>query len=262
MPINLTDFVLNETGYVTKLNANNQAVRDYVDETEQANNSIASSAISIGSMQTALFGTAPAVFGEASYRTIAIGSDLIVSPGIAWAPSQGLIVRLLGGATVSMTGFPSGTYYLNGVNGDPLTVPVISNIQRDPLYSFTWNGSSITNLTRLASVFQPLVRGAERVAYASTLLLDWSKSDTLRVTLTGDATVSLTGAYDGQRCMLEVTQDSTGGRALNASPQIRVGSDVAWAISTAPNTRTRIGLIYQGPTTVYDLVAVARGFAV
>lgn len=260
MPLSLSNFTVGEVAYVTKMNANNQAIIEYLAQLESTQLNVANSAISVLAMQTVLFGTAPAVFGEASFRTQAIGADLIVAAGTAWAPSQQLVVQLLVGATVSMTGRPAGTYYINAANGTATNPVAISTSPADALYSFTWSGSAISNLTRLARVLQPLTRGAEDVAFNASLSLDWSRSDTLRVTLTGDATALPIGAYDGQRCMLEVTQDASGGHTLTAGAGIRIGSDVAWAISTAPNSRTRLGLIYVGPRLVYDLVAVARGF--
>lgn len=262
MPINLSDFEISETGYVSKMNANNQSIRDYFGQSETGQANIAASAMSVSAMQRAVFGTAPAIFGEGSYRASAYGSDLTVSAGTAWAPGQNLVVQLPSGVTVSMIGQPSGTYYLNAVNGDPITQPVISASPRDPLWAFGWNGSSISNLTRLATIMEPLQRGPETVTYAATVALDWSSTDTLRLRLTGNAAISsCTGGSDGQRCMLEVTQDSTGGRQLTlGTTSIRVGSDVGWAIDLLPNRRTRIGLVRVTPSNVYDLAAVARGF--
>jgi hypothetical protein len=262
MAINLSDFEISETTYVSKMNANNQAIRDYfaLNETGQAN--IAASAMSVSAMQRAVFGTSAAIFGEGSYRASGYGSDLTISAGTAWAPSQNLVVQLPSGTTVSMIGQPSGTYYVNAVNGDPLSEPSISTIARDPLWSFGWNGSSISNLTRIATIMEPLQRGPETVTYAASVALDWSRTDTLRLRLTGNAAISgCSGGADGQRCMLEVTQDSTGGRQLTLGTSlIKVGSDVGWSIDLTPNRRTRIGLVRVGPSSVYDLAAVARGF--
>ena len=36
MPISLSDFTIGETGYVAKMNANNQAIREYLVQTETA----------------------------------------------------------------------------------------------------------------------------------------------------------------------------------------------------------------------------------
>lgn len=261
MPLTLSSFTVGETGYVAKMNANNQAIIDYLAayDTTQAN--YAASAGSVLAMQSAMFGASPAVFGDASYRTQAIGSDLIIAAGSAWAPSQQLVVRLLSGATVSMTGRAAGTYYINAVNGEPLTQPVISTIARDPLYSLSWSGSAISNLTRLASVIQRAERGPVDVTYAASMALDFGLGDTLRVRLTGNATItSILAAYDGQRCMLDITQDGTGGRTITPPSSVRIGSDVAWGVSAGPNTRTHLGLVFVASASVFDLVACARGF--
>jgi hypothetical protein len=262
MAINLSDFQISETGYVAKMNANNQAIRDYFTQSETGQANVAASAVSVSAMQRAIFGASPAIFTENSYRASSYGSDLTVSAGTAWAPSQNLVVSLPSGTTVSMIGQPSGTYYVNAVNGDPITQPVISTSPRDALWTFGWNGSSISGLTRLATIMETLPRGPETVPYAATVALDWSDTNTLRLRLTGNAAISsCSGGIDGQRCMLEVTQDSTGGRQLTlGTTSIKVGSDVGWAIDLTPNRRTRIGLVRVGPSSVYDLAAVARGF--
>lgn len=259
--LNLASFSVGETGYVAKMNANNQAIVDYLAAYETAQNNLSSSAAAAAASQSVQFGSSPAVFNDASYRTQALGSDLIVAAGTAWAPSQQIVTTLLSGDTISMSAQPAGTYYVNAVNGSPQTKAVVSTIARDPLYSFTWNGLSITNIRRMATVFTRIPRGPEDVEFAASLALDFGRSEHLRLRLTGDAAIyNMLAAYDGQRCILEVTQDGTGGRTLTAPAIVRIGSDVAWSISAGPNTRTHLGLVYSAPAGRFDLVACARGF--
>ncbi len=262
MPLSLSDFQVGETGYVAKLNNNNAAIIAYLNAQEQSSANLATSAVSVASMQTALFGTTPATFGDNSFVAQALGSTLAVSAGTAWAPSQNLIVRLANSTTVDMTGQPAGTYYLNATPGTTLQQAVVSTTPRDPIYSFTWSGSAISNLTRLAPVFGRMARGPETVTYAAALTLDFTRSETLRLRLTGNAAISggMIAAYDGQRCVLEVTQDGTGGRTLTPPSNLRQGTDVTWALSAGPNTRTHLGMVFNSPASCWDLLACARGF--
>lgn len=261
MPLNLANFTVGETGYVAKMNANNQAIVAYMAAYETGQANLRDSAVSLTGMQTALFGNAAATFGDLSYRTQLIGTDVIVGAGMAWAPTQQLVTRLVVGATVSMSGRPAGTYFVNAVNGETLDQASISATPTDAIYSFSWSGSALSNLTRLAGVFQRTPRGPVELTYAASLVADFNLSETLRLRLTGNAVLSgMLGGYDGQRCMLDVAQDGTGGRALTPPSSVRVGSDVAWAISAGPNTRTHIGLVYVASASVFDLVACSRGF--
>ena len=52
------------------------------------------------------------------------------------------------------------------------------------------------------------------VLFSSSLVFDCSKANGFQVTLSGDATVTLTHAVVGQRILLAFTQDAVGGRTI------------------------------------------------
>lgn len=107
----------------------------------------------------------------------------------------------------------------------------------------------------------PLPKVATRtLAYAASMTADFSRADTIKVTLGGDATITLSGAVDKQKCVLEVTQDAVGGRALTLVGH-RFGSDLtSIALSSGPNLTDKIGFIYDAAAGKYDAVALMRGF--
>lgn len=107
----------------------------------------------------------------------------------------------------------------------------------------------------------PLPKVATRtLAYAASMTADFSRADTIKVTLGGDATITLSGAVDKQKCVLEITQDAVGGRALTLAGH-RFGSDLtSIALSSGPNLTDKIGFIYDAAADKYDVVALMRGF--
>lgn len=107
----------------------------------------------------------------------------------------------------------------------------------------------------------PLPKVAIRtLTYAASMTADFSRADTIKVTLGGDATITLSGAVDKQKCVLEISQDGVGGRALTLIGH-RFGSDLTGiTLSSAANLTDKIGFIYDATAEKYDVVALMRGF--
>jgi hypothetical protein len=101
----------------------------------------------------------------------------------------------------------------------------------------------------------------QTVAYSGTPTINWAGVDITRITLTGNITITNSGAQDGQRIILELTQDATGGRTLAFSSEVRYGTDItSVTLTTTPSKTDRIGLIYNSAATKYDVVAFIKGF--
>lgn len=107
----------------------------------------------------------------------------------------------------------------------------------------------------------PLVKEAIRtLTYAAAMNADFSRADTIKVTLGGNATITLTGAVDKQKCILELKQDDIGGRTVTLVNH-RFGSDLtSITLSTGVNLTDKLGFIYDASAGVYDVVAIMRGF--
>jgi len=99
-------------------------------------------------------------------------------------------------------------------------------------------------------------------ATSSSASISWDLYDIIRLTLQANVTTfSISGAADGQRCMLEVIQDSTGGRTINWPSNIRFGTDItSITLTSTANKKDRIGLIYDSAAGKYDVVAIVKGF--
>jgi hypothetical protein len=103
------------------------------------------------------------------------------------------------------------------------------------------------------------------VSYSATLVLDLAgrpDAQIIRVTLTGDITIQLANGTDGQRFMLELTQDGPGSRLVTLDTSyFRFGTTIAGFTATTTTAKMdRIGCIYNSGAGKADVVAVAQGF--
>ena len=126
-------------------------------------------------------------------------------------------------------------------------------------------GSSLqvlrTNTAGDATEWAALVPRITTPAYSANLTLNWAVADVIRVTLTGNITITNSGAVDGQKCILELLQDDTGGRTVTFTSETRFGTSVtSFTATTTLNKMDRVGFIYNGTATKYDVLAVSKGF--
>lgn len=91
--------------------------------------------------------------------------------------------------------------------------------------------------------------------------LDCSAAETFDITLTGNTTLSLTGATDGLRIIVRVAQDATGGRTMAFGAMVAFSADVpSVTLSTGANKVDLIGFIYHAATNRYLVTSINRGF--
>ncbi len=99
------------------------------------------------------------------------------------------------------------------------------------------------------------------VAFASSLTIDVSVADETTVVLTGNVTLGFANGVDGQRFVLVLKQDATGGRTLTFDSSVRTSTDLpAPTLSVSANATDRLGFIYNNGVLKYDFVAIVRGF--
>lgn len=97
--------------------------------------------------------------------------------------------------------------------------------------------------------------------YNANTTINWGNGDIARITLTGNIAITNTGAVDGQKLLLELTQDATGSRTLTFTSETRFGTDITGiTLTTTANKKDRIGLIYDGIAGKYDVIAFAKGY--
>lgn len=102
-------------------------------------------------------------------------------------------------------------------------------------------------------------------SYSATLTLDLSTikdGGIFRVTLTGNITLQLSNGTDGQKFLLELTQDGTGSRIVTLSgTYFKFGTDItSFTATTTASKKDRVGCICTASTTA-DVLAVQHGFA-
>jgi hypothetical protein len=122
-----------------------------------------------------------------------------------------------------------------------------------------------TFLHREASLIERANTDAYTVAaivpYASTITLDWSMYDTAHITLTGNATITHTNARPGQKVLLYLAQDGTGGHTVTWTSEVQYGNDVSGiALSSAASKTDEVGFSYNWVASKYNVVSVARGY--
>jgi len=106
---------------------------------------------------------------------------------------------------------------------------------------------------------QPRVQA---VAYAADVTLDCSLYDVFDfAALTGNVSITLSNAFDGQKVELSIPQDATGSRTIAFVNTLIYGADVtALAPSTAANKIDEIVLRYKASVPGFRVLAVSRGY--
>lgn len=97
---------------------------------------------------------------------------------------------------------------------------------------------------------------------AATIAIDASLGNHFRVTLAGNRTLGApTNPTDGQRILVEVAQDATGGRTLAYDAVYAFGTDVVSpTLTTTANKVDYLGFVYSSATVKWRCLAVARGY--
>lgn len=295
MSLSLQRFASGDTNYIPKHNQNADALEAEAASVRQSLSAGLGAAVSLGSALQALFGASPSVIGANSYKCLGSGTLLTVLSGYAWLPVAGVVVSRGSSGSLNFAGLAAATYY---VSADATGTPVRNDGPIDALYSVVWTGSAFGAITRLASIVwgaadqtaaqsntvlgetfesldaileviaaaaqdaaKPYIPEIKSVSYAASISADFSDADIIRITLAGNPTITPVAGADGQKCVLELLQDVTGGRSVTWGSTVRFGSDLpSITLSAAGGALDRIGFIYNAADGKYDVVALSRGF--
>ena len=108
----------------------------------------------------------------------------------------------------------------------------------------------------------PSQRRIQRITDTTTgsVTCDWNSYDEIRVTLTADTQINMTGALDGQGCVLLVKQDVVGNRSVTFSSNVRFNNLIStYSATPTPGKSDRIGFVYDDDDGFYDVQAVVDG---
>ena len=137
------------------------------------------------------------------------------------------------------------------------TSPAVNDTYTFSGKTWTYNGTGWALSSNVAWK-APIV---QTVSYSSTPSINWAGIDVSKITLTGNATITNTGAVDGQKMLLEVTQDGAGSRTISFTSETRFGTDItAITLSTTASKTDRIGLVYNSAASKYDVIAFVKGY--
>lgn len=106
---------------------------------------------------------------------------------------------------------------------------------------------------------QPLVL---TTPYQATLSVDAANYDILRITLEGDLHLDIQNTgMDGQKLLLELTQDAVGNHKVTFGGTISWGHDIKVFDATAePLATDVVGLVRHSPSSTWRIIAVAKGY--
>lgn len=102
---------------------------------------------------------------------------------------------------------------------------------------------------------------SQAVPFSAAITLDWSLYDCAHITLAGNCTITHTNARKGQKCLLYLAQDATGGRQVTWGPEVAFGADIGGiTLSFDPNKTDEIGFSHNWIAGKYNVVSIARGY--
>ena len=95
---------------------------------------------------------------------------------------------------------------------------------------------------------------------SGAIICNWALYDEIRLRLVGDVSLVFQNAVDGQGCLLKLTQDTAGGRAVTLPTSVRYNTLLtAYVASSAPGLADKVGFIYDSGDSKYDLVSLVPG---
>lgn len=215
--------------------------------------------------------TANAFFDAASPAAI-FGRRASTSSGLTWGYYGGRFTKADGTnvaiANGTLTLTASATNYVEADSAGAVTKNTTGFTDGAiPLYTIVVGTATVTSYTDHRDGSHgnyPVRNGKKRIgtyAYAANITVDWGKYDLVRITLTGNTTLTFSGAVDGQNCHLELKQDATGSRLATMPASVRYSADIpSITLTTTASKFDKLGFQYHSTDTKYDLVSVVKGY--
>lgn len=98
--------------------------------------------------------------------------------------------------------------------------------------------------------------------WASSILVNGDGITTLRIGILGDTTLNGGTGVDGQKLLLELTQEGVGNHAVTFGDKFQFGTDIpSVVLSILPGMTDYVGLVYSAPKDKWRIVAYSRGYA-
>lgn len=288
------DWTTAQTDYIQRLIGNSTdaetALNDLYNRVAALGGGVASVPLVLQELfdRTGLIGVGSYDFSEG----VLTGPDynLSVAKGAFWNGST--LYRRTSATTIAMSGNPTGTYYLTL---DGAGYPsVVDTADATTVRQFEWDADTHTisakalytginilidgddyadcltsavkgtTYTKLADRLEDIEASAIQVITpGASVTVDWSLGKTASLLLDRATTaITFSGALDGQRCVLILVQDGTGGREVTFGSEARAGTDLTLppALTATADKSDYLGFIYQSGVDKYDYVSLAKGF--
>jgi len=101
----------------------------------------------------------------------------------------------------------------------------------------------------------------QTVTYSAAPTINWSGIDVSKITLTGNATITNSGAVDGQKFILQVIQGGSGSYTITFTSETQFGTSfTSITLTTAVGKMDMIGLVYSSVNSKYNIVSFAAGY--
>lgn len=145
---------------------------------------------------------------------------------------------------------PSSSFYFN--NPTPEQTPA--------LYDAVTAATTAANSAAAAANEQLAAYTVVTKTWASTVAINWNDANCQRITLGGSTTLTFTGGVDGEKLILELKQDATGGRQITLPSNVRFSTTIPGVTLSAGGGRIdKLGFMFNATDNKYDLVAVTYG---
>lgn len=145
----LQTFASGDTDYISKHNANMALLQATIGVLETRINGAANSETNWTAWLDAMYGSGIVLLGTDSYEPTASGTSIVVAAGTAWIGAAQKIVTSASPQTISMAGYPAGTYY---VVINSAGTPSVSASNTNAVYSFLWNGTTASAFSVAATI--------------------------------------------------------------------------------------------------------------
>lgn len=169
----LQTFASGDTNYISKHNSNVALLQSTIGTLETRINGFSNSETNWTAWLQAMYGTGVVLLGSGSYAVAASGTSITVAAGSAWIGSIQKVVSLAATATINLVGVANGTYY---VTANSAGTPSYSNSPTDAFYSFVWNGTTASAITRIAAVAPDFSDWAQTYTWATQIEINGWKA--------------------------------------------------------------------------------------
>jgi hypothetical protein len=192
--------------------------------------------------------------------TWSITSDLTIPSNIMLRVEQGAILNVATAKTLTINGgLDAGLYQIFDCVGTGEVVFAINSLREG--FPQWWGGHS--SVQTIVAQEVPTVPECPDVDLGAVAIIDWHKGAYARITLDYTlTTLHFINGYDGQKLILEVTQDNIGERELDFGTEVVGGTDMVLPLllTETANKTDFLGFIYNSTKTKYYFVAASMGY--